>query len=315
VSVSWRLATCTPLLTAAVLAADSLPPGPASARAAQTPVFRAGVDLVHFAVTVTDATSALVTGLTAEDFAVYEDGKEQAIQYFVAGDGIDSSAPPLHLGLMLDVSESMVDRIDFTRTASVRFLNALQDALDVTVVDFDTEVRVARFGQNDFARVVERIRQQKVRGWTALYDAIGLYLDGASGLDGRKVMLLYTDGGDTTSALSLRELLDLVKASDVTIYAIGAMDQRVRAPRGDMRRVLDQITRTSGGAAFYPDDSEDLDRIYDQVVAEIRAQYTIGYISSHTAADGAWRKVEIKLRDPQKRRVRARAGYYAPYRP
>src|SRR5439155_10595176 len=97
-------------------------------------------------------------------------------------------------GLMLDVSESMGDDIAFTRTAAVKFLNTLVDAVDITFVDFDTEVRVTRYAQVDFARLIERIRRQKVRGWTALYDAVGVYLDGAADQNGRKVMLLYTDG-------------------------------------------------------------------------------------------------------------------------
>ena len=115
----------------------------------------------------------------------------------------------MHLGLLLDVSESMGDDIGFTRTAAIKFLNTLTDAVDITVVDFDTQVRVGRYGQSDFARLVERIRQQKTQsGNTALYDAIGVYLDGAAGQNGRKIMLLYTDGGDTRSAMRFSELLD-----------------------------------------------------------------------------------------------------------
>jgi VWFA-related protein len=283
---------------------------------AQAPVFRGGIDLVHIGVTVADRNSSPVTGLSADDFEVYEDGQRQTVQYFAAGDvGDDADAVALRLGLMLDVSESMTDRIGFTRTASIKLLNTLSDAADVTLVDFDTEVRVARYSQQDFPRIVERIRQQKVRGWTALYDAIGVYLDGAAELTGRKIMLLYTDGGDTTSVLTLRDLLNLVKASDVTIYAVGAIDRRALTGRGDLRRVLQQISETSGGVAFFPTDEEDLEEVYERIVAEIRAQYTLGYVSTNSVVDGAWREVEIRLRDGQHRRIRARKGYYAPYRP
>src|SRR6185295_15230419 len=130
----------------------------------------------------------------------------------------DRTSPPgpeLHLGLLLDVSESMQEDIGFTRTAAIKFLNTLTDALDITVVDFDSQVRVGRYGQSEFARLVERIRQQKTDGNTALYDAIGVYIDGAAGQRGRKVMLLYTDGGDTRSSLRFSELIDILKASDV----------------------------------------------------------------------------------------------------
>jgi len=125
----------------------------------------------------------------------------------------------------------MGDDIRFTRTAAIKFLNTLTDAVDVTVVDFDTEVRAARYSQNEFARLIERIRQQKTTGLTALYDAIGVYLDGASSQTGRKIMLLYTDGGDTRSSLRMNELLDLLKASDVTVYVIGALDHQSSSAR------------------------------------------------------------------------------------
>src|SRR6185436_8640020 len=134
-------------------------------------------DLVNIGVTVVDRKGQLVTGLKAEDFEAFEDGRKETVRYFAAGDERDQSRSEMHLGLLLDVSESMGDDIRFTRTAAIKFLNTLTDAVDVTVVDFDTEVRAARYSQNEFARLVERIRQQKTTGMTALYDAIGVYLD------------------------------------------------------------------------------------------------------------------------------------------
>ena len=223
----------------------------------------------------------------------------------------------MHLGLLLDVSESMGDDIGFTRTAAIKFLNTLTDAVDITVVDFDTQVRVGRYGQSDFARLIERIRQQKTDGNTALYDAIGMYVDGAAGQNGRKVMLLYTDGGDTRSAMRFGELLDLLKASDVTVY----VDRRTRAPdasraRRAQRPILQQIAEATGGQAFFPLSVKNLDSVYEKVLAEIRAQYTLGYVSTNDKADGTWRKVEIKVnrKDGRDYRVRSRKGYYALYR-
>ena len=298
-------------LTARVTAAI----GVARPTAQQAPVFRGGVDLVNMAVTVSDKKANLVADLTASDFEIYEDGKKQTIQYFSAGD-LAGSGPEMHLGLLLDVSGSMGEDINFTRTASIKFVNTLIDAVDVTVVDFDTEVRVARYSQNEFPRLVERIRQQKTRGLTALYDAIGVYLDGAGGQDGRKIMLLYTDGGDTQSALSFGELLELLKASDVTVYAIGALDHQPSVAKYPQRIVLQQIAEVTGGQAFFPMAVKELDKLYDRVVAEIRAQYTVGYVSTNVVADGRWRKVEIRVnrRDPKGYRIRSRKGYFAPYK-
>jgi Ca-activated chloride channel family protein len=284
--------------------------------AQQVPVFRTGIDLVNLAATVVDRKGQLVAGLQADDFEVIEDGRKQTVRYFAAGDARDASGGDLHLGLLLDVSESMGEDIRFTRTAAIKFLNTLVDAVDVTVVDFDTEVRAARYGQNEFARLIERIRLQKTNGMTALYDAIGVYLDGASGQDGRKIMLLYTDGGDTGSSLHLGELLDLLKASDVTVYAIGELEHQSSFARDRARAILQGISETTGGQAFFPSSVKDLDQMYGKVLAEIRAQYTMGYLSTNDRADGAWRRVELRItrKDGRDLRIRSRKGYFAPYK-
>ena len=283
----------------------------------RVPVFRGGVDLVNVAVTVTDRKSNLVSDLTVDDFEIFEDGKKQTPRYFSAGLNTGSGDPPMHLGLLLDVSESMGEDIAFTKTAAVRFLNTLTEAVDITFVDFDTEIRATRYSQADFARVIERIRLQKASGWTALYDAIGVYLDGARSLDGRKLMLLYTDGGDTRSAMRWSDLLTLLKATDVTVYAIGEMEHQSASARVHARSVLQAIAETTGGAAFFPSTVKELDEIYDKILAEMRAQYTIAYHSTNAAADGAWRKVEVTIARAPGRdlRVRTRKGYFASYKP
>jgi Ca-activated chloride channel family protein len=303
-----------------VLAATIVAIGAATlvARSApQVPVFRGGVDLVNVGVTVIDKKGSLITDLTPDDFEVYEDGRKQSVRYFSAGLASGPGDPATHLGLLLDVSESMGEDIAFTKTAAVRFLNSLLEAVDITFVDFDTEVRATRYEQTDFARVIERIRLQKARGWTALYDAIGVYLDGAAGQDGRKVMLLYTDGGDTRSSMSFGDLIDLLKASDATTYVIGALEHQSASTKNEQRMVLQQIADVTGGQAFFPLSVRDLDHMYEKVLAEIRAQYTLGYVSTNSKVDGAWRKVEIKVvrKDGRDCRVRARKGYFAAARP
>jgi Ca-activated chloride channel family protein len=217
---------------------------------------------------------------------------------------------------MLDVSGSMDEDLSFSKTASIKFLNMLTDAVDITVVDFDTEVRAARYSQNEFARLIERIRRKKASGMTALYDAIGLYLDGASGQDGRKIMLVYTDGGDSQSSIRFNELIDLLKASDVTIYPIGALEHQPSSSRNQQRMLLQQIADVTGGQAFFPTVVKELDAVYEKVIAQIRAQYTVGYLSTNDKTDGAWRKVEVKMvrKDGRDLRVRSRKGYFATFK-
>jgi Ca-activated chloride channel family protein len=277
--------------------------------APEQPVFRAGVDLVTFAATITDKKGNLVTELAKDDFEVIEDGKKQAIEYFAQGDG--SASPPMHLGLMVDASGSMQADMKLAQGAAIKFLNMLPAAEDITLVDFDTEVRITRYPQRDFARLVERIRQRKADGFTALYDALGTFLDGAESLDGRKVMVMYTDGGDTRSALSLTETMTLLKASHVTVYAIGLVDNTGSA-RQTLQMTLRQLAEATGGQAFFPAAMKDVESAYDKVLAEIKGQYHLGYSSTNAAKDGAWRKVEIRVKRPDLR-VRTRKGYFGPY--
>ena len=260
------------------------------------PVFRSGIDLVHFGVTVLDKQGKLVPDLTANDFEVHEEGEEQVVTYFTYGVEADASTMPLHLGLLFDTSGSMEQDGAFAKTAAIKFLNSLTQAIDMTLVEFGNQVRVGRFGQADFPRLVERIRQGESEGWTALYDALGVYLDGASSQDGRKVLLLYTDGEDTRSRMGFGDTLDLLKASDVTVYAIGFQEHLSASTRMMQRMRLDRIVEQTGGICFFPDSVDALDEIYEQIRLEITGRYSIGYASTDERTDGAWRRVQIKVK-------------------
>lgn len=287
--------------------------------AAQQP-FRGGVDIVHFMVVVTDKQGAPITGLTAEDFEVVEEGKRQTISYFAEGDPADGAdlgkALPLHLGLGLDSSGSMEADIHDVRTGMIKFLNANEHVADVTLVDFDTEVRIGRYGAAEYPRLIERIRRQKPDGWTAFYDALGVYLNGASGDDGQKIALVYTDGGDTRSSLTFGDLLDLLKASDVTLYMIGYLEHQYASARNEQRVQLQRMAAITGGQAFFPSTMKELEKIYEQIRREIAARYSLGYVSTDQRTDGAWRQVQIRLKRPDLKgvKLRTRAGYFGPYK-
>lgn len=272
--------------------------------------FRSGVDLATFGVTVVDRKGNLVTDLTRDDFDVLEDGRPQDLQYFAFGDG--DTAPPLHLGLMLDASGSMQTDLKLAQSASIKFLNLLPEAEAITLVDFDTQVRITRYPQRDFPRLVERIRQRKPEGWTALYDALGTFLDGVDQEEGRRILVMYTDGADSRSVLSLNETLTLLRASPVTVYAIGFVGH-TGSSRQLLQMTLMQLSEATGGQAFFPSSMKGVEEAYEKVLAEIKGQYHLGYLSANTATDGAWRKVEIKVKRPDLR-VRARKGYFGPYK-
>jgi Ca-activated chloride channel homolog len=287
--------------------------GAASVPARQM-VFRAGVDLVTFGVTVTDRRGQLLTDLTRDDFQVVEDGRPQTLEYFAApaATGNGTALANLHPGLLLDTSGSMEQDLALARTAAIRFLNLLPQSEDITLVDFDAEVRVTRYPQRDFPRMVERIRGRKADGQTALYDALGVYLDGASGQAGRPVLVIYSDGVDSRSELSFQEAVNLLKASHATVYAIGLIENSGSA-RADARMRLQMIADTTGGTALFPTSARDLEAFYGRILGEIEAQYQLGYASSNPVADGRWRRVEVKITRPGAK-VRTRKGYFAPYK-
>jgi Ca-activated chloride channel family protein len=301
------------MITAAlVLAAVSLPRGQVT--------FKSGIDLVSFGVTVVDKHGEFVKNLNEHDFEVYEDGRKQALKYFSGGSGEgtagSASSPALHLGVLFDISGSMEEDMKLSRSAAIKFLNTLSDAVDMTLVDFTTEVQVTRFNQADFPRLVERIRTRKAEGYTALYDALAVYLDGAATQEGRKILVLYTDGGDNSSEINYGDVLKLVRGSDVTVYSIGFLEHQNAAGSMNERVRLHQLAEVTGGQAFFPAAIKDLDGVFEKVQAEIRAQYLMGYVSTNARTDGNWRKVEIRITRPDAKdlKIRARKGYFAPSR-
>jgi len=283
---------------------------------AQVPTFRAETELVSLGVSVPDGKGGFVDDLTAEDFEVLEDGHPQRVQYFARGFE-DGEGPDLHIGLLFDTSGSMDDDIALARTSAIRFLDTLRQARDITLVDFDTEVRVSEFEQHDFPRLVERIRSRRPRGYTAMYDALGVYLERASHGRGRTILVVFSDGGDTSSALRFDEAITAVRVSDVTIYTIGFLQRRSRSSFLDERVRLTEIAEQSGGDAFFPVSLTQVEEAYATILAQLRAQYTLGYHPTNDAADGTWRRVDLRvLREGvEQKRIQAREGYFAPYRP
>ena len=282
--------------------------------AAGQQTFRTHVDLVHFGVAVTDKAGVPIMGLTAEDFEIKEAGKPQTIQFFAAGD--PEAAPPLHIGFLLDASGSMEDDIKDVRTAAIKFLNTMEQAVDITLVDFDTEVRMARYASSDYARLIERIRGRKADGYTALYDALGVYLSGTGDQTGQKILIMYTDGGDTRSTLSINEVVDLLRASDVTVYVVGYLEHQSSSARTSQRMELSRFAAMTGGLALFPTSLKDVDKMYEKIQREITSRYSLGYTSTDERMNGAWRAVDIRLKRPDLKgaKLRTRDGYFAPFK-
>ena len=297
------------LLAAVALAAPAL-----AQEKTKPPVFSTGTDVVNVTLTVRDAQGHLVSDLAREDFAVQEDGRPQAVQVFARAvqPGHDETLA-LDLGLVLDTSESMLKMLKLSQQAAVRFLESIPRARDLITIFFDEDIRLSRYDSENQQGLIERIETIKGGGWTALYDAIAVYLARVQDSNGRKVLVLFTDGEDTRSSVGLGELLQAIRSSAVTIYPIGFMGG---FPTGSTRLLqsrafLQQIAEITGGQLFTPSTSKDLGLIYQKILDELSAQYVIGFVSDNQRRDGKFRKLKVDVRrDGMK--VRHRMGYFAP---
>jgi Ca-activated chloride channel family protein len=293
-------------LTAIAMAAALVAPALAQQQ------FRAGVDVVHLPVIVTGRNGELVRGLKAEDFEVLEDGRPQNVTYFA--EGAPGTALPMHLGLALDGSLSMERDLRKAGDAIVQFVRALEEAEDVTFVDFDTSVRIGFFKPASYPQLFERIRSRKPDGWTALYDAIGVYIERTLSQPGQHVLLLYSDGGDSTSRMTFGQLQDLLRLGNVIVYGIGYLEHQMSSQRMPQQMRMSQIAKETGGEAFFPTSIQELTEIYAKIVDELGSRYTLGYVSTNQKADGKFRDVQVRVTraDSKNAKVKTRSGYLGP---
>lgn len=279
------------------------------APAAQEPVVvRAGIDLVHFDVIVTDKRGAVVPGLTADDFEVVEQGTRQTLSVFAAGNR--EASPDLHLGILVDVSGSMGDLED-VRRITLQVLNQLPEATDYTLLIVGDEARVAHFTRADFGALLDRVRRinQKEPESTALWDGFRTYLRRVAEQPGRHVLVAFTDGRDTSSTATFVHVLRDLRAAAVTVFGVG-----FGHGKGSSHGLqLSQVADHTGGITMFPNGPDQLDEVHRRIVTEVRSQYSLGYVSTDQRRDGRWREVKIRLVRPQHKdlRVRARDGYYA----
>ena len=127
---------------------------------------------------------------------------------------------------------------------------------------------------------------------------------------------MYTDGGDTRSVLGLGEVLELLRASDVTVYVVGYLEHQPSSTRMAQRMELSRFASTTGGLALFPTSVKEVDKMYEKIEREITSRYSLGYTSTDARMDGAWRDVDISLKRPDLKGalLRSRAGYFAPFK-
>jgi Ca-activated chloride channel family protein len=293
----------------AVALALGLAAGSAAAQP-PVPVFSVETGLVNVAVTVEDGQGRPVDGLTARDFVVSEDGRKQKIEMCARmGDGGPSTT--LDVALLVDTSDSMLATLRRAQDATVRFLTNLPNAQDVIVVFFDQVQRLERFDRERPEALFERVRTLPEGGNTALRDAIAFSLRALSRSNGRSALVLLTDGIDTVSRTDPAALDKTVQSHAVTIYPV-AYPATAQGDGPDPKKALedlDRLAEVTGGRLFKLANEGALPRVLDEIEAELRAQYVLGFSPETSGTPGRLRKISVKVPGRGKLVVRHRVGY------
>src|SRR5687767_10375313 len=278
--------------------------------------FHTGVDLVALNVAVIDGHGQFVSGLSASDFAVLEDGVPQEISFFSA------AAVPMDLALLLDTSASMVDKMSIVHEAASGFVSSAKPGDRVTIVDIKDGVRVLHPLDEHLDGARAAIRSTTARGGTALYN--GLYmtlkemvkLRRNNGEIRRQALLVLSDGDDTASLVGFDDVMDVAKQSGIAIYTITLRtdlqrmlaNHKTTAVSGEF--AMRALAKETGARAFFPDTASELAGVYGTIANELASQYALGYMSTNPRRDGAYRRVVVRVTQPDIR-TRTRAGYVA----
>lgn len=290
-------------------------PAPLEGRAALTARknerIRVDVNLVLVPVTVTDSMDRLVTGLDKEDFFVYEDNRLQTLKTFSQDD------VPVSIGIILDLSGSMADKIIRARDSALQFLKTSNPQDEFFVIGFNDRPVLL----SDFTSSTDDIEAQladlHAGHRTALLDAIyfGLTKMKQAKYE-RRALVIISDGGDNRSRYTEREVRDYVREADVQIYAMGIFDRNAATTEERLGpELLNDICSETGGRLFRVDDVSQMEDIATKISAELRNEYVLGFKPNDTRRDGKWRKLKVKLVPPPGLpllTLHARNGYYAP---
>ena len=291
-------------LAAGVLAAVSLAGG--VGLAAQQPTFRSsGTVVVPLFATVTDGQNRLVPDLTKDDFQVLDNDKPQTLVVF------DSQSQPISVVVMLDTSGSMTGSIKLLKTAAEEFINRLLPADKAAVGAFNDKIEVSSSFSSDRDALITEVKDLDYGNGTRLYDAVAEGLNTLRGVEGRKVVLVFTDGDDTSSRVGRGTVMDRARAEEVMIYAIGLQSEyfdgqrMVRSkPDSGLRRLADE----TGGGYFELKQTGDLGPTFTRVAQELHSQYVLGFEAPQL--DGKVHKLTVKMKQVGMT-ARARRSYVA----
>ncbi len=289
------------------------------------------VNLVDVLFTVLNRRNKLVPDLQKEDFQIFDEKSKQEIRYFSKQTDL-----PLRIGMLVDTSNSIRDRIKFEQDASVNFLfSVLRRGRDEAfVMTFDDEPQVVQAFTGDAGLLRDQIMQTRAGGGTAIYDAI--YNACQNQLSHpprppgdqpdivRRVMILISDGDDNLSTHTRGEAIEMAQRTSVVIYTISTSTQWIQLSQTDPDKlasrkthltegdkILQDLADETGGRAFFPYHVDDLDQSFQDIGDELRNQYSIAYMPTNYVLDGRYHRIRIEVPDHKGYQVRARRGYFA----
>jgi Ca-activated chloride channel homolog len=288
--------------------AQSSQPRSASPGAAGPSTISTKTEFVVLPVSVTDATGSFISGLSLQNFRVYEDGRLQNVTAFQQQD------TPVTVGLIVDHSRSMGPRLSEVAVAVSAFAQSSNPRDEMFVVDFNDDVSVelmdGKAFSHDPAELAKAVHAVRARGRTALYDAIAEGLVHLQlGRDDRKALIVVSDGGDNASQQKLSQVLALAHQSQAAIYSIGLLGDDEDVDPAALRH----LAKATGGIAYFPNVADTVTTVSAQIARDLREQYTLGFVPEQANTGRAFRKIEVKVDAPGhgKVRVRTRSGYVA----
>jgi Ca-activated chloride channel family protein len=286
---------------AAVTAATAL----AFAGQQTPPTFKAGTQLVSLFVTVTDAQRRLVPDLIQEDFEILDNDKPQPIVFF------ENQVQPITVVVMLDTSGSMTATIKLLQEAAEQFLIRLFPGDKAKVGAFNDKIQVGASFTGDRDGLIQDVKKLDYGNATRLYDALALSLDELKGIEGRRVVLVFTDGEDTSSRASMGSVIDRARADEVMVYSIGFESDYFNGQRMIHSKVdagLKKISEETGGGYFELKKTADLSPTFTRVAQELHSQYVVGF--TPTQLDNKVHKLSVRVKQPGMT-TRARRSYVA----
>jgi Ca-activated chloride channel homolog len=275
----------------------------------QGPTFRVNVRLVNVFTTVTDAHGAPIADLTKDDFRVFEDGVPQTISVFDR-----ESEMPLSIALAVDTSESTRRDLELEVASAKKFVHSVVRPVDrLTLFQITEDVTQVTGFTSDLKWIERSIDSLRVGAGTSLYDGIYMAAEALLDRDGRKVLVLITDGGDTTSRAGYASALRRAQQAEAMVYSIIVVPIANDAGRNiGGEHALIQISKDTGGKYYYAENLNQLDEAFRQISLELRTQYLIAYYPNRQVAESPFRRIQVQVtkKETDGVQVRYRDGYY-----